>query len=77
MTTKEKVNDIWEVKTDEPIYILLLHSDTEYYDWFHLLIGWAQCACFDIVWTYSEAAITEHIRINNLQKYIAPENENI
>jgi len=58
------------ITTETPIYILLLKSETEYYQWVYLPIGWIQCACERVETFETENQVMEYIITNNLTKYI-------
>jgi len=58
------------ITTETPIYVLLMHSDTEYYDWIYLSIGWVQCACPKVETFGSEMEVMQYIMDNNITKYI-------
>jgi hypothetical protein len=59
-----------KIETETPIYVLLLHSDAEYYDWIYLPVGWVQCACQKVETFEYESEVMEYIENNNLTKYI-------
>ena len=66
----EQTDSGWRVITETPIMILLLKSQTEYYNYVSLQIGFADCGCEEVKIFETEEAVLEYISVNDLTKYI-------
>lgn len=69
MTNIEQTPNGWRVTTTLPIYILLLHSGTEYYNYVFLEIGTADCGCENVVIFDSEKQLQSYIDNNKMTEY--------
>lgn len=74
---KEKTNYGWRVTTETPIYVLLLRSESEYYNYIQIDSGVCDCGC-ELVETFkSEIETMQYIMDNNISKYFAYDTDNI
>lgn len=74
---KEKTNYGWRVTTETPIYILLLRSESEYYNYIGINSGVCDCGC-ELVETFgSEIETMQYIIDNNISKYIPNDIDNV
>jgi len=69
MTNIEQTPNGWRVTTTLPIYILLLHSGTEYYNYVFLEIGTADCGSENVVIFDSETQLQTYIETNKMTEY--------
>lgn len=74
---KEKTPSGCRITTEKPVYILLLRSESEYYNYVYLEFGVCDCGC-EIVETFgSEIETMQYIIDNNITKYIQNDTNNI
>lgn len=77
MTNTEQTSSGWRVTTTLPIYILLLHSENEYYNFVFLEVGTADCGCERVEIFGSEIETMQYIIDNNISKYIPNDIDNV
>jgi hypothetical protein len=69
MTNTEQTTNGWRVTTTLPIFILLLHSESEYYNYVFLEVGTADCGCENVVIFETETQVQTYIETNNMTEY--------
>lgn len=72
-----KQNEIYHISTESEIYILLLHSEKEYYNFICLEKGDAFCACESVKIFTNQNDVLKYIMENELTKYVYYDNDRI